>query len=54
VKISLETVIAASPMLGHKLEDRSRVSEQQDPRLVENFQQSSMISLEAVSKPRLT
>src|SRR5262245_52172207 len=39
--LSLETVIAASPLFGHKLEDRSCVRNAQDPRLVQAFQKAS-------------
>ena len=41
--LSLETVIAASPMLGHKLEDRTPVRERQEPELVEAFRGASAL-----------
>ncbi len=43
--LSLETVLAASPLLGHKLEDRSRIRAGQDPSLVAAFQEASTIPL---------
>jgi hypothetical protein len=43
--LSLDTVIAASQMLGHKLEDRSGIRDAQDPRLLEAFQKASTIPL---------
>jgi hypothetical protein len=45
MNISLEAVIAASPMLGHPLEDRSCVRNQQNPELVRAFQRASVIPL---------
>src|SRR5262249_53359040 len=39
--LSLDTVIAASPMLGHALEDRARVRDAQDRALLERFQAAS-------------
>ena len=51
--LSLETVIAASPMLGHKLEDRSRVRHSQDPVLVQAFQKSSTLPLNNSSQKDL-
>jgi len=44
-QLSLDTVIATSTLLGHKLEDRARVREAQDRALVENFQRASSIPL---------
>ncbi|MBY0228927.1 MAG: hypothetical protein K2W96_06595, partial [Gemmataceae bacterium] len=43
--LSVETVIAASPMLGHKLEDRSRIREGQQPDLVQRFRRASAARL---------
>lgn len=43
--LSLETVIAASPMLGHRLEDRSPIRDAQDPRLLEVFQRATTVPL---------
>src|ERR1700730_5514881 len=43
--LSLDTVIAASQILGHRLEDRSRVRNAQDLRLAEAFQKASTIPL---------
>src|SRR4051812_4075668 len=45
LQLSLETVIAAAPMLGHKLEDRSCVRVNQDADLVEKFQKCSATRL---------
>ena len=53
LKLSLETVIAASPMLGHKLEDRSRVRHGQDAALVHAFQQSSALPLSNAKQKEL-
>jgi len=39
--LSMETVIAASPMLGHKLEDRACVRNRQQSDLVEAFRGAS-------------
>lgn len=44
--LSLETVIAASTMLGHRLEDRGRIRAGQDPALVEAFRRASTIPLD--------
>src|SRR5262249_49595081 len=43
--LSLETVIAAAPMLGYRLEDRAAVRDRQDPVLVESFRQASAVPL---------
>ena len=43
--LSIETVIAASRMLGHPLEDRSRVRAGQQPELVEAFRQAGTVPL---------
>src|SRR5688572_1379085 len=45
LNISIDTLLAASPMLGHKLEDRSRVRNSQDLGLIRSFQQASAIPL---------
>ena len=52
-QLSMETVIAASPMLGHKLEDRSRVRLCQDPGLMQAFQKSSALPLSNASQKEL-
>ena len=41
--LSLETVIAASPLLGHRLEDRSGIRDRQEPALVDAFRAASRI-----------
>lgn len=51
--VSLETLIAASPMLGHKLEDRSSVRQGQDADLVGTFQRASTIALRDASQKNL-
>ena len=43
--MSLETVIAASPMLGHMLEDRSSVRNRQEPVLVDLFREAGTVEL---------
>ena len=43
--MSLETVIAASPMLGHMLEDRSCVRDRQEPELVDLFRKAGTVEL---------
>ena len=43
--MSLETVIAASPMLGHMLEDRSSVRNRQEPALVDLFLEAGTVEL---------
>jgi hypothetical protein len=43
--MSLETVIAASPMLGHLLEDRSGIRNRQEPELVDLFREAGTIEL---------
>ena len=45
LNISLKTLIAVSPMLGHKLEDRSRISRRQDDGLVRAFRDASRVPL---------
>src|SRR5262249_3855481 len=43
--LSLDTLIAASPVLGHKLEDRCRIRRDQDTNLVRAFQAASTAPL---------
>ena len=43
--MSLETVIAASPMLGHMLEDRSCIRNRQEPALVDLFHEAGTVEL---------
>src|SRR5438552_1063727 len=43
--LSMETLIAASPLLGHKLEDRSRIRDGQDRSLLDEIQAASTAPL---------
>lgn len=43
--MSLETVIAASPMLGHMLEDRSSIRNRQEPELVDLFREAGTVEM---------
>ena len=43
--VSLDTLIAVSPMLGHRLEDRARIRRDQDPALLRALQAASTIPL---------
>jgi hypothetical protein len=43
--LSLDTVIAAAQLLGHKLEDRARIRDAQDLGLLEKFQKASAVPL---------
>src|SRR5947209_317830 len=51
--LSLDTVIAASPLLGHKLEDRSRVRNAHDPRLAQALQRASTVPLADAARQAL-
>jgi len=44
-QVSIETVVGASPMLGHRLENRCQVREAQDLCLLEDLQQDSTVPL---------
>lgn len=44
-QINVETVVAASPMLGHRLENRSKIRQAQDLDLLESWQDESSIPL---------
>ncbi len=44
-QISLETLMGVSPMLGHRLEDRSRIRESQDSNLIQSWQAASTVRL---------
>ncbi len=48
--ISLETVIAASPMLGHELEDRRPVRQAQNDALARRFASASAVPLRSTSQ----
>jgi hypothetical protein len=52
-RLSLETVIAASPLLGHDLEDRSRIRDAQDPRLLRTWRDRSAVRLRNASQQDL-
>src|SRR4051812_14240889 len=43
--VSLDTLIAVSPLLGHKLEDRSVIRNGQDPELLRELQARSTVKL---------
>jgi len=45
LQLSMETIVAASPLLGHELEDRTPIQEAQDPQLVRRWQDASSIPL---------
>jgi hypothetical protein len=53
LQISLETLIAASPLLGHELEDRSPIQHAQDPDLVRHWQDASSIPLNNADQQQL-
>jgi hypothetical protein len=50
-QVSIDTVIAASSMLGHRLEDRTRVREAQDVKLMKYWRDVSSISLPVAAQP---
>lgn len=52
-QISLDTLIAASPLLGHKLEDRSSIRDAQDTALVQKWQESSSTRLSNFEQQQL-
>lgn len=49
-QIDFETLVAASPMLGHKLENRSSIRKQQDLGLLEKLQEASTLPLRCASQ----
>lgn len=49
-QLSLETVIAASPMLGHRLEDRTSIRDAQDTKLQKLWRDASTIPLRNASQ----
>lgn len=49
-QLNFETVVAASPMLGHKLENRATIRQQQDLELLEQLQESSTLPLRSASQ----
>lgn len=49
-RLDLNTVIAASPMMGHRLEDRSAIREKQDLGLVSRWGEISTIALQDASQ----
>lgn len=52
-RLSFETVVAASPMLGHRLENRASIRKQQDSRLLERLQESSTLPLRSAGQQDL-
>ncbi len=52
-QISMETLIGASPLLGHKLENRSRIREAQDVELVKAWQESTSTPLKNYEQQHL-
>ena len=49
-QLSFETVVAASPMLGHRLENRASIRKQQDLQLIQRLQESSTVPLRNASQ----
>lgn len=49
-QLSFETVVAASPMLGHRLENRASIRQQQDLGLLEQLQESSTVPLRSAKQ----
>lgn len=45
LQLSVDTLIASSPLLGHELEDRTPIQQAQDPELVRKWQDASSIPL---------
>jgi hypothetical protein len=52
-QISMDTLIGVSPMLGHRLENRSQIREAQEWSLLQNFQASSTMRLRNVDQKNL-
>lgn len=52
-RVSLDTLIGASMVLGHRLEDRTSVRDSQDPEIVATVQQRSTRPLRGASQQRL-
>lgn len=53
LSVSMETLIAVSPLLGHKLEDRASVREAQDPVILREVQSKSTVALRSPSQAPL-
>src|SRR5262245_32244309 len=51
--VSLETLIGAAPLLGHKLEDRSGIRDAQDAALIQKLQAVSSVRLRDASQQDL-
>ncbi len=49
-QLNFETVVAASPMLGHKLENRASIRQRQDLKLVEQLQEASTLPLRSADQ----
>ena len=49
-RLSFETVVSASPMLGHKLENRSQIRNAQNLELLESWQESSTVPLRSAAQ----
>ena len=49
-QLSFETVVAASPMLGHRLENRSSIRTRQDTTLLERWQEASTLPLRSAAQ----
>lgn len=45
LQLSMDTLLAASPLLGHELEDRTPIREAQDPQLIRQWQDASSVPL---------
>jgi hypothetical protein len=53
LSVSLKTLLAVSPMLGHKLEDRSQISQRQDLSLLQAWQTASRVPLRGPEQKNL-
>jgi len=49
-QLNFETVVAASPMLGHRLENRASIRQQQDLAMLDRLQESSTLPLRSTSQ----
>ncbi|TVS12674.1 MAG: hypothetical protein EA424_22325 [Planctomycetaceae bacterium] len=49
-QLSFETVVAASPMLGHRLENRASIRQRQDASMLEAWQESSTLPLRSAAQ----
>ena len=53
LEISLDTLLAASPLLGHPLEDRTPIREAQDRQLIDRWRNASSVRLRGASQQNL-